>query len=226
MSLENNDTPEVKKDTTDKPFKDGVDNEIQIEQYEENVPQGSSENEIKKNTENKSSKIILYIIYAIVIILCLVIVARNLFFDNSSKTDSTSATGAESTVIDAPEKIVDLYELANLSDGYEMTDQNISDKKAVLTYKNKDNEIVFTQSTIDGYVPEYDITDSDIDISDFHSGAGQNYTAYQIDGKCYIVWTTDEYTFEIKTSMKKSESIPFIFNVQKSNEVSSSGKSE
>lgn len=214
MSLENNEIPEKEEIITD-----DLNAEMISELYDEdNLEIGIEENETGKKKTNNASKIILYVIFLIIIILCMTVLARNLFFN---KSDSSSVTSAS---IIAPEKIKDLYILANLSNGYELTDQNLSDTKAVSTYNNETNEIVLTQSTIKDYEPEYDVNDKDIVISDFHSGAGQDYRAYQINGKCYIVWTTDEYTYEIKTALKKSESIPFIFNVQKADE--SSTKSE
>lgn len=233
MSSENNEFPEIKENNV-------TENEIEVQttvdENEENEFDGYSYNENFDNTdenkteeqksENKASKVFLYIIYAIVIILCLVIIARNLFFKNNDKNNNSTSSAASSvsSAKNAPEKIMDLYVFADLPEGYELINQDITDTKAVSTYKKNKVEIALTQSTIKDYEPEYDITDSDVDISDFHSGAGQDYTAYQIDGKCYIVWTTDEYTFEIKTSLKKSESIPFIFNVQKADDVSSSSE--
>lgn len=233
MSSENNEFPEIKENNV-------TENEIEVQttvdENEENEFDGYSYNENFDNTdenkteeqksENKASKVFLYIIYAIVIILCLVIIARNLFFKNNDKNNNSTSSAASSVSAakNAPEKIMDLYVFADLPEGYELINQDITDTKAVSTYKKNKVEIALTQSTIKDYEPEYDITDSDVDISDFHSGAGQAYTAYQIDGKCYIVWTTDEYTFEIKTSLKKSESIPFIFNVQKADDVSSSSE--
>lgn len=233
MSSENNEFPEIKENNV-------TENEIEVQttvdENEQNEFDGYSYNENFDNTdenkteeqksENKASKVFLYIIYAIVIILCLVIIARNLFFKNNDKSDNSTSSAASSVSAaeNAPKKIMDLYILADLPEGYKLINQDITDTKAVSTYKKNKVEIALTQSTIKDYDPEYDITDSNIDVSDFHSGAGQSYTAYQIDGKCYIVWTTDEYTFEIKTSLKKSESIPFIFNVQKAEDVSSSSE--
>ena len=225
MSPEKNEIPETQENATEL-IENEIDNETKHEQYDEEVLDDCDEIETEpQKSKSKSSKIFLYIIYAVVIILCLVLIARNLFFKNKDKSineNTSSASSSESAAKNAPKKIIDLYVLANLSDGYELSNQNISETNAVSTYKNKKTEITLTQSTIDGYKPEYDVNDKDIVISNFYSGAGQDYNAYQIDGKCYIVWTTDEYTFEIKTSLKKSETIPFIFNVQKADESSSS----
>ncbi len=234
MSLENKETFETKENNLTELSENEIDKEINTDEkielsnsYEEDY---ENRNEDESKTEeqkpkSKSSKIILYIIYAIVIALCIVVLARNLIFkSNKNKTATSSLSSSKSTVINAPEKIKNVYVLADLSDGYKLINQDVSETKAVSTYSNKTNEITLTQSTIDDYEPEYDITDSDMDVSEFHNGAGQEYTAYQIEGKCYIVWTTNEYTFEIKTSLKKSESIPFIFKVQKSEETASSGE--
>ncbi len=184
--------------------------------------------EKEQNRMNKASKIILYVISSVIIVLCLIVLARNLFF-NKGNSDSTSSANSSSVsseaAANAPEIIKEQYILGNLSDGYELSEQSVSNTRTVLTYKNDNNEIVFTQSTIKGYEPEYDVSDSDIVISKFSRGDGQDYTAYQINDKCYIVWTTDEYTFEIITTMKKSESIPFIFNVQKAEASSSESES-
>lgn len=221
MSLENKDIPEIEEINTD----DDIIIEMPSELNDENnfeIDSKEDETGGQKKT-NSASKIILYVIFSIIIIFCLVVIARNLFFNKgNNESASSSATNA---AINAPKKIVDLYILDNLADDYKLTDQNLSDTKAVSTYNNKKNEVVFTQSTIDDYEPEYDVNDKDIVISDFHDGEDQAYRAYQINGKCYIVWTTDEYTFEIKTSLKKSESIPLIFNVQKADESSSSSES-
>lgn len=233
MSPEKNEIPEIKENNAAEPLENKINNAAADENeqnefndyyYDEDF-ESTDENETEQpKKENKASKIFLYIIYAIVIVLCLVIIARNLFFKNNDKSsnNTSSAASSEAAAKNAPKKIMDLYVLADLPEGYELINQDITDTKAVSTYKKNKVEIALTQSTIKDYEPEYDITDSDIDVSDFHSGAGQSYTAYQIDGKCYIVWTTDEYTFEIKTSLKKSESIPFIFNVQKAEDSSSS----
>lgn len=219
MSLENNETFENEQNDLTEQVK-----EQNIELSEENF-EGDYDNETEnQKAKSNLSKIILYIIYAIVIILCLIVLAKNLFFKNKVDNTKTSST-SESAVVNAPEKIMDLYVLADLADGYELVNQDVSETKAVSTYKNKTTEISFTQSTIDGYKPEYDTSDEDIVVSKFSTGDGQDYTAYQIDEKCYIVWTTDEYTFEIKTSLKKSESIPFIFNVQKAEDASSTSES-
>lgn len=219
MSLENNETFENEQNDLTEPSKE-QNSELSEENFEVDY---DNETENQKSQSNLS-KIILYIIYAIVIILCLIVLAKNLFFKNNDDNTKTSST-SESAVVNAPEKIMDLYVLADLADGYELVNQDVSETKAVSTYKNKTTEIAFTQSTIDGYKPEYDASDEDIVVSKFSTGDGQDYTAYQIDGKCYIVWTTNEYTFEIKTSLKKSESIPFIFNVQKAEDASSASES-
>ena len=219
MSLENNETFENEQNDLTEQAKE-QNSELSEENFEGNY---DNETENQKSQSNLS-KIILYIIYAIVIILCLIVLAKNLFFKNNSDNTKTSST-SESAVVNAPEKIMDLYVLADLADGYELVNQDVSETKAVSTYKNKTTEIAFTQSTIDGYKPEYDTSDEDIVVSKFSTGDGQDYTSYQIDGNCYIVWTTDEYTFEIKTSLKKSESIPFIFNVQKAEDASSASES-
>lgn len=219
MSLENNETFENEQNNLTEQVK-----EQNSELYEENF-EGDYDNETEnQKSQSNLSKIILYIIYSIVIILCLIVLAKNLFFKNNGENTKTSST-SESAVVNTPEKIMDLYVLADLADGYELVNQDVSETKAVSTYKNKTTEIAFTQSTIDGYKPEYDASDEDIVVSKFSTGDGQDYTAYQIDGKCYIVWTTNEYTFEIKTSLKKSESIPFIFNVQKAEDASSASES-
>ena len=219
MSLENNETFENEQNNLTEPSK-----EKNSELYEENFEDDYDIKTENQKSQSNFSKIILYVIYAIVIILCLIVLAKNLFFKNNGDNAKTSST-SESAVVNAPEKIMDLYVLADLADGYELVNQDVSETKAVSTYKNKTTEIAFTQSTIDGYKPEYDTSDEDIVVSKFSTGDGQDYTAYQIDGKCYIVWTTNEYTFEIKTSLKKSESIPFIFNVQKAEDASSASES-
>lgn len=219
MSLENNETFENEQNNLTEPSK-----EKNSELYEENFEDDYDIKTENQKSQSNFSKIILYVIYAIVIILCLIVLAKNLFFKNNGDNTKTSST-SESAVVNAPEKIMDLYVLADLADGYELVNQDVSETKAVSTYKNKTTEIAFTQSTIDGYKPEYDTSDEDIVVSKFSTGDGQDYTAYQIDGNCYIVWTTDEYTFEIKTSLKKSESIPFIFNVQKADDASSASES-
>lgn len=219
MSLENNETFENEQNNLTEPSK-----EKNSELYEENFEDDYDIKTENQKSQSNFSKIILYVIYAIVIILCLIVLAKNLFFKNNGDNAKTSST-SESAVVNAPEKIMDLYVLADLADGYELVNQDVSETKAVSTYKNKTTEIAFTQSTIDGYKPEYDTSDEDIVVSKFSTGDGQDYTAYQIDGKCYIVWTTNEYTFEIKTSLKKSESIPFIFNVQKAEDTSSASES-
>lgn len=220
MPLENKETFENEQNNLTEPSKE-QNNDFSEENFEGNY---DFETENQKSKSNLS-KIILYVIYAIVIILCLIVLAKNLFFKNNGDNTKTSSSVSENSVVSAPKKIMDLYVLADLPDGYKLINQDISDTKAASTYKNKKTKIVFTQSTIDGYKPEYDISDDDIVVSKFSTGDAQDYTAYQIDGKCYIVWTTDEYTFEIKTSLKKSESIPFIFNVQKADDSSSSSKS-
>lgn len=202
MSLENNDIPEKEEINTD-----DIKSEISTKPYEENSLEPAEEDYGEKKKSNSISKIILYAIFSIIIILCLIVIGRNLFFNKSDKTESSK--------IEPPKKITDLYELAELNDGYKLINQDVSDTKAVSVYNNEKNEIVFSQSTIKDYKPEYDTSDKNIVKSYFSRGDGQDYTAYQINGKCYIVWTTDEYTFEIKTAMKKSESIPFIFKVQK-----------
>ncbi len=236
MSPEKNEIPEIKENNAAEPLENKINNTAADENEQNEFSDYSSDEDFESTDEieteqpkkeNKASKIFLYIIYAIVIVLCLVIIARNLFFKNNDKSNNntSSAASSEAAAKNAPKKIMDLYVLADLPEGYELINQDITDTKAVSTYKKNKVEIALTQSTIKDYEPEYDITDSDIDVSDFHSGAGQSYTAYQIDGKCYIVWTTDEYTFEIKTSLKKSESIPFIFNVQKADDSSSSSES-
>ena len=219
MSLENNETFENEQNNLTEPSK-----EKNSELYEENFEDDYDIKTENQKSQSNFSKIILYVIYAIVIILCLIVLAKNLFFKNNGDNAKTSST-SESAVVNAPEKIMDLYVLADLADGYELVNQDVSETKAVSTYKNKTTEIAFTQSTIDSYKPEYDTSDEDIVVSKFSTGDGQDYTAYQIDGKCYIVWTTNEYTFEIKTSLKKSESIPFIFNVQKAEDASSASES-
>ena len=219
MPLENKETFENEQNNLTEPSKE-QNSDLSEENFEGNY---DFETENQKS-KSKLSKIILYVIYAIVIILCLIVLAKNLFFKTNGDNTKTSSV-SESSVVSAPKKIMDLYVLADLQDGYKLINKDISDTKAVSTYKNKKTEITFTQSTIDGYKPEYDISDEDIVVSKFSTGDAQDYTAYQIDGKCYIVWTTDEYTFEIKTSLKKSESIPFIFNVQKADDVSSSSES-
>lgn len=219
MSLENNETFENEQNNLTQPSK-----EQNSELFEENFEDDYNIKTENQKSQSNLSKIILYIIYAIVIILCLIVLAKNLFFKNNGDNTKTSST-SESAVVNAPEKIMDLYVLADLPDGYELVNQDVSETKAVSTYKNKTTEIAFTQSTIDGYKPEYDTSDEDIVVSKFSTGDGQYYTSYQIDGNCYIVWTTDEYTFEIKTSLKKSESIPFIFNVQKADDASSASES-
>lgn len=236
MSPEKNENPEIKENNAAEPLENKINNTAADENeqnefndyyYDEDF-ESTDENETEQSKKgNKASKIFLYIIYAIIIVLCLVIIARNLFFKNNDKSsnNTSSAASSEAAAKNAPKKIMDLYVLADLPDGYELINQDISDTKAVSTYKNKTTEIALTQSTIKDYKPEYDVNDKDIIISDFYSGAGQDYRAYQIDGKCYIVWTTSEYTFEIKTSLKKSESIPFIYNVQKADDVSSSSES-
>lgn len=236
MSPEKNENPEIKENNAAEPLENKINNtaadeneqnEFNYYYYDEDF-ESTDENETEQPKKgNKASKIFLYIIYAIVIVLCLVIIARNLFFKNNDKSsnNTSSAASSEAAAENAPKKIMDLYVLADLPDGYELINQDISDTKAVSTYKNKTTEIALTQSTIKDYKPEYDVNDKDIIISDFYSGAGQDYRAYQIDGKCYIVWTTSEYTFEIKTSLKKSESIPFIYNVQKADDSSSSSES-
>ncbi len=235
MSPEKNEIPEINDNNAAEPLENKINNAAADENeqnefsdyyYDEDF-EGTDENETEQpKKENKASKIFLYIIYAIVIILCLVIIARNLFFKNNDKSNNntSSAANSETAAKNAPKKIMDLYVLADLPNGYELINQDITDTKAVSIYKNKTTEIALTQSTIKDYQPEYDVNDKDIIISDFYSGAGQDYRAYQINGKCYIVWTTSEYTFEIKTSLKKSESIPFIYNVQKSDDVSSSSE--
>lgn len=236
MSPEKNEIPEINDNNAVEPLEnkinndtaadDNAQNEFSNYSYDEDFD-STDENETEQSKKkNKASKILLYIIYAIVIILCLVIIARNLFFKNNDKSNNTSsAANSETAAKNAPKKIMDLYVLADLPDGYELINQDITDTKAVSTYKKNKVEIALTQSTIKDYQPEYDVNDKDIIISDFYSGAGQDYRAYQIDGKCYIVWTTSEYTFEIKTSLKKSESIPFIYNVQKADDSSSSSES-
>lgn len=219
MSLENNEIEKTKEN-------DAIEsaNEISSQtNIDNNLPEQISEEEAhihindtdieEQNKMNKASKIVLYVVSAIIIILCLVVLAKNLFFRESKKESVSSSSTIEANV--APAKIKDLYVLDNLADGYELSSQDISDTKVVSTYKNKTNEIVFTQSTIKNYNPEYDPSDENTVVSYFSRGDGQDFTAYNIDKNCYIVWTTDEYTFEIKTTMKKSESIPFIFNVQK-----------
>lgn len=222
MSPENYEKNKIQEDNVTELPENKIADETQTELYNE-------ETEINKGIEtdgkpkNNPSKIFLYVIYAIVIFLCLFVIARNLLFNqNNNNKHVSSSTSSVSSLKDPPKKIMDLYILADLPDSYKLSKQDISETKAVSIYKNKKTEIVLTQSTINGYKPEYDVNDKDIVISNFYNGAGQDYKAYQIDGKCYIVWTTDEYTFEIKTSLKKSESIPFVINVQKADDVSSS----
>lgn len=206
--------------------KDDIKTSIDNDMYEQPSDIEDYEDINQHNKMNKASRIILYVISSIIIILCLVVLAKNIFFKNAKNNISSSSISSTVQANNAPEKIKDLYILGNLTDGYELSNQDINNTKVVSTYKNKKNEIVFTQSTIKGYEPEYDIADENLVTSYFSRGDGQDYTAYQIDGKCYIVWTTDEYTFEIITTMKKSESIPFIFNVQKAEIDGSSAKSE
>lgn len=232
MSLENNEDLKNQEDITIQI----PDNENDIKSDTAgNISENLSDNEDDKdlgrqNKMNKTSKIILYVISAIIIALCLIVLGKNIFFKNTVKNNvsSSSMTEAPTTAPSkpAPEKIKDLYVLGDMPEDYELSNQDISDTKVVSTYKNKTTEIVFTQSTVKEYKPEYDKTDEKLVTSHFSRGDGQDYTAYQIDGKCYIVWTTDEYTFEIKTSMKKSESIPLIFNVQKAQTDTSSSESE
>lgn len=206
-------------------FDENAQNESSDLSFEEDSESHDDNETEEQSSKRKSAEIILNIICVVVIIVCLVILGRNLFFKNSNK-ESASSSKVESTLINAPDKIKDVYILADLPYDYEIKSQDISDTKAVSKYKNKKDKIVFTQSTIADYKPEYDVNDENIIISNFGTGDGQTYKAYQIDGKCYIVWTTDEYTFEIKTHMKKSESIPLIFNVQKSGELESADKTE
>lgn len=232
MSLENNEDLKNQENITI----EISDNENNIEtDTAGNISESLSDNEDNKDSDeqnrmNKASKVILYVISAIIIVLCLIVLGKNIFFKGTIKNNVSSSSITETPTTapakPAPKKIKDLYILGNMPEDYELSNQDISDTKVVSTYKNKTTEIVFTQSTIKEYEPEYDKADEKLVTSHFSRGDGQDYTAYQIDGKCYIVWTTDEYTFEIKTSMKKSESIPLIFNVQKAETDTSSAKSE
>lgn len=225
MSLENNETS--KQELEDKIIESAeensgneTDNQISEKQFIDNY-----ENIENQNNINKASKVVLYVISTIIIILCLVVLAKNLFFKERKKETVSSSSTIEAHI--TPAKITDIYILDNLGNDYELSKQDISDTKVVSTYKNNTNKIVFTQSVIKNYNPEYDPSDENTVISYFSRGDGQDYTAYKTDKNCYIVWTTDEYTFEIKTTMKKSESIPFIFNVQKAEtEEISADKSE
>lgn len=232
MSLKNNENSKKQENITIEPLENkansttDIDNDL-LEQFNDDEDYEDVKNQ---NKMNKASKIFLYVVSTIIIILCLIVLAKNLFFkksnnDNSSSSVSTSSSSTVETKA-APAKIKDLYILGNLADGYELSNQDISDTNVVSTYKNATNEIVFTQSTIKGYTPEYDTSDENLITSYFSRGDGQDYTAYKTEKNCYIVWTTNEYTFEIKTTMKKSESIPFIFNVQKAETDTSSKKSE
>ena len=240
MSLDNNETFEIEENALTEPLDSKHDEDVITENNIQDEPGGHTSEESQSNNENEteeqgsksqSSKNIIYVICVLVIIVCLAVLGRNIIakgknlFQKFNNKDSDSTT-VESASINAPDKIKDLYILADLPDDYKLKNQDISDTKAVSTYKNKEGEIALTQSTISDYTPEYDVSDENIVISDFYSGAGQDYKAYQIDNKCYIVWTTDEYTFEIKTSMKKSESIPLILNVQKAVEAESAAKTE
>lgn len=232
MSLKNNENSREQDNITIEPIEnesDGtanIDNDL-IEQFTDDEER---EDINEQNKMNKVSKIFLYVVSTIIIILCLIVLAKNLFFNKSNKDNSLSSVSTSSSSMAeakaVPAKIKDLYILGNLTDGYELSNQDISDTKVVTTYKNKTNEIVFTQSTIKGYKPEYDTSDENLITSHFSRGDGQDFTAYKTPKNCYIVWTTNEYTFEIKTTMKKSESIPFIFNVQKAADDASSKKSE
>lgn len=228
MSIENNKTSKHRENNIIGEAEDvsnrEKDNQNIGEQFTYDNDNQSSEDIENQNKMNKASKVVLYVVSTIIIILCLVVLAKNLFFkDNKTKSVSSSST-IETNVV--PEKIKDLYVLDNLGNNYELSNQEISDTKVVSTYKNETNTIVFTQSTIKNYNPEYDPSDDNTVISYFSRGDGQDFTAYKTDENCYIVWTTDEYTFEIKTTMKKSESIPFIFNVQKAEAETSANKSE
>lgn len=228
MSLENNKDLKCQENIEVEPSDNKADIQTNIDNdmYEQISETEDYEDINQHNKMNKTSRIILYVISSIIIILCLVVLAKNIFFKNNKNNVPSSSISSAVQANNAPEKIKDLYILGNLTDGYELSNQDINNTKVVSTYKNKKSEIVFTQSTIKGYEPEYDISDENLVTSYFSRGDGQDYTSYQIDGKCYIVWTTDEYTFEIKTTMKKSESIPFIFNVQKAETDTSSAKSE
>lgn len=232
MSLENNESSKEQENITIDPQENKSDSTTNIgnDLLEHFTDDEDCEDINEQNKMNKASKIFLYVISTIIIILCLIVLAKNLFFNKSNKDNNSSAVSASSSSTaetkSAPAKIKDLYILENLADGYELSNQAISDTKVVSEYKNKTNKIIFTQSTIKDYEPEYDISDEKLVTSYFSRGDGQDYTAYKTEKNCYIVWTTDEYTFEIKTSMKKSESIPFILNVQKAETDASSKKSE